>query len=164
MDVTRRGMDQETEIRRSPPRYNGDEAALMEFSKEFIEAIRNGKLDKIMSFYAPDVVAFDMAPPFEIMGKEAYRKNWQMYTDGMIFPTEQEMNHMDVTVRGDVAFARSVIHMRGRTKEGQNMDMTFRNTSCLRKIDGKWLIVHEHNSVPIDMKTEKAIWNTEIKH
>jgi ketosteroid isomerase-like protein len=159
MDVTRR----ETEKTRTP-RSNGAEAEIMEFAKDFIEAIRNGNLDEIMSFYAPDVVAFDMMPPFEIMGRDAYRKSWQMYSEGMIFPTEQEMSHVDITCHGDVAFCRSLMKMKGQMKDGQKMDMSFRNTSCLRKINGEWLIVHEHNSVPIDMKTEKAIWNSEVKH
>jgi len=31
-----------------------------------------------------------------------------------------------------------------------------RATVCYRKIDGKWMIVHEHFSVPFDMETLKA--------
>lgn len=27
---------------------------------------------------------------------------------------------------------------------------------CCRKIDSKWMIVHEHDSVPFDMETGKA--------
>ena len=31
-----------------------------------------------------------------------------------------------------------------------------RVTDCYRKIDGKWLITHEHVSVPVDLATAKA--------
>jgi len=31
--------------------------------------------------------------------------------------------------------------------------LTVRVTDVYRKIDGKWLIVHEHVSVPVDIKT-----------
>jgi ketosteroid isomerase-like protein len=27
-----------------------------------------------------------------------------------------------------------------------------------RKIEGKWLIVHEHVSVPVDLTTDKAVF------
>jgi hypothetical protein len=30
-------------------------------------------------------------------------------------------------------------------------------TVCCRKIDGKWLIKHEHNSVPFDGKSGRAL-------
>jgi ketosteroid isomerase-like protein len=34
--------------------------------------------------------------------------------------------------------------------------MVIRTTDCLKKIKGKWLIVHEHNSVPVDLATGKG--------
>jgi ketosteroid isomerase-like protein len=34
--------------------------------------------------------------------------------------------------------------------------MAFRLTDVLRKVKGKWLIVHEHVSVPVDVATGKA--------
>jgi hypothetical protein len=34
--------------------------------------------------------------------------------------------------------------------------MVIRTTDCVRKVKGKWLIVHEHNSVPVDPATGKA--------
>jgi ketosteroid isomerase-like protein len=36
------------------------------------------------------------------------------------------------------------------------MDMTMRATDVYRKVNGKWLIVHEHYSAPIDLATGKA--------
>ncbi|MCI0611683.1 hypothetical protein L0244_01705 [bacterium] len=30
-------------------------------------------------------------------------------------------------------------------------------TGCYRKNNGKWLIVHEHVSVPVDLKNDKAL-------
>jgi len=42
-------------------------------------------------------------------------------------------------------------------KNGQPSDMWLRATSGLRKMNGKWLIVHDHVSVPIDFETGKAV-------
>jgi ketosteroid isomerase-like protein len=44
----------------------------------------------------------------------------------------------------------------GKMKNGQSMDMWNRATSGLRKINGKWLIVHDHISVPANFDTGKA--------
>jgi ketosteroid isomerase-like protein len=34
--------------------------------------------------------------------------------------------------------------------------MWVRATLCLRRIDDKWMIAHEHQSVPFDVETGKA--------
>jgi hypothetical protein len=41
-------------------------------------------------------------------------------------------------------------------KDGNLIDVKFRVTDVLRKAKGKWLIVHEHVSVPVDLATGKA--------
>ena len=34
--------------------------------------------------------------------------------------------------------------------------MWVRATVCYRKIDGTWMVTHEHNSVPFDVESGKA--------
>jgi ketosteroid isomerase-like protein len=34
--------------------------------------------------------------------------------------------------------------------------MWLRSTVCYRKIDGRWLVTHQHSSVPFDGETGKA--------
>ena len=46
--------------------------------------------------------------------------------------------------------------MVGTTKDGSKAEMNFRLTDCLKKIKGKWLIIHEHVSFPVDLATGKA--------
>lgn len=31
-----------------------------------------------------------------------------------------------------------------------------KTTICFRKLDGKWMVTHEHNSVPFDVESGKA--------
>jgi ketosteroid isomerase-like protein len=40
--------------------------------------------------------------------------------------------------------------MRGR-QGGEDQDLWFRTTMCLRKINARWRIVHDHSSVPFYM-------------
>ena len=60
---------------------------------------------------------------------------------------------------GDLAIAHYLCHMRGRMKDGKEMDMWTRYSGALRRHGGRWLIVHEQLSVPLDEKGEKPLWN-----
>jgi ketosteroid isomerase-like protein len=63
---------------------------------------------------------------------------------------------MNVTRDGNMAFATYIAHMTGNGKDGNPIDVTMRITDVLRKSSGKWLIVHEHVSVPVDLTSGKA--------
>lgn len=47
-------------------------------------------------------------------------------------------------------------HYWGRTSSGDEFDFTYRITSQLAKLDGKWKWVHEHLSFPVDVATGQA--------
>jgi ketosteroid isomerase-like protein len=57
---------------------------------------------------------------------------------------------------GDLAFSHSNQRAVVTDKDGKKADITFRLTDVYRKINGKWLVVHEHVSVPVDVGTGKA--------
>jgi ketosteroid isomerase-like protein len=47
-----------------------------------------------------------------------------------------------------VAFAFASMGCEGPGSDGKPEALDFRLTICLRKIDGRWMIAHEHHSVP----------------
>lgn len=146
-----------------------DEAQVFAVVEGINAAFRAKDLDKIMSYYADDIVAFDMMPPLEFNSKDAYRKAWQMGLDGMSEVGPFEDAHRKIRVSGDLAVMHCLCHMQGTLKkDNQKMDTWSRYTGVFKKTNGKWLIVHEQFSVPIDMESEKAIWTlkpeTEMMH
>ena len=56
----------------------------------------------------------------------------------------------------DVAFSHGLSHVSATTTDGRKLDMWWRTTVCFRKIAGKWMVTHEHNSVPFDVESGKA--------
>jgi ketosteroid isomerase-like protein len=44
---------------------------------DWAKATRAKDLDRVMSHYAPDVVAFDAIVTLQFKGREAYRKHWE---------------------------------------------------------------------------------------
>jgi len=115
-------------------------------------------IDRIMSYYVPNesLFVFDCIPPRQYVGAKAYRKDFEDFFAQYPGPNKAEVSDLNVTTDGQLGFAHYVIHMTGVAKDGSKAEMTFRLTDCLKKIKGKWLIVHEHVSFPVDLATGKA--------
>jgi len=70
-------------------------------------------------------------------------------------PPRREVTQLEITADGDVAFATSIDSMTA-TPRGATEPFTlwYRVTLGLRRIDGRWLVTHEHESVPFHMDAE----------
>ena len=42
------------------------------------------------------------------------------------------------------------------------VEFVIRATDCYRKIGGKWKVVHNHTSIPVDMETGKVLYNADL--
>jgi ketosteroid isomerase-like protein len=60
------------------------------------------------------------------------------------------VREVTLTVEGNLAFVSALNRMRGRIG-GEDQDLWYRTTMCLRKINGQWRIVCDHTSVPFYM-------------
>jgi uncharacterized protein (TIGR02246 family) len=112
------------------------------------KAHKNKDADAIANAYAPDAVIYDLAPP---LGRRGVKRDeiaeWLATWDG---PVEIDARDVDLTVEGDLAFLTAFNRMRGRQGD-EEQDLWFRATTCLRRTDGRWRIVHDHTSVPFYM-------------
>jgi ketosteroid isomerase-like protein len=59
---------------------------------------------------------------------------------------------MRILTGGDIAFVHALEQFTGKLTNGQQSDMWIRYTGGLHKINGKWLLVHDHVSVPTDFR------------
>ena len=59
------------------------------------------------------------------------------------------MNDLRVTRRGDVAWTTLTFHMTIKLKSGGGQEIDARHTAIWERRGGRWLIVHEHVSVPL---------------
>jgi len=53
----------------------------------------------------------------------------------------------------------SLTHVKGTLASGHITNLWVRWTACFRRIDGVWLVVHDHASVPADLEHGEAILN-----
>jgi ketosteroid isomerase-like protein len=63
-------------------------------------------------------------------------------------PPKFELSDIRITAGSDVAFATARGECLGPDDSGKPAELEFRLTIGLRKIDGDWVVEHEHHSVP----------------
>lgn len=134
-----------------------DEAAIRESIDRFANAFRAKDVEGCMSVFAPDIVSFDILPPLQAVGADAFVKHWHEFFGAHEGPLQAEFPDVQVAAAGDVAFSFCLHRIFGTLKSGHKTDFWLRWTACWRKRSGKWLIVHEQVSVPVDLKTGKAL-------
>ena len=136
-----------------------DEVEIRALLDRWAKAFEARDIDAIMSNYASGdtVVAYDIAPPLQYQGKEAYRKDYQEFLAQYDGPIHVEYREMRVFSSGDLAFVHGLERFVGKLKGGQPSDMWIRYTGGLRKINGTWLLIHDHVSVPTDFESGKAL-------
>ena len=134
-----------------------DEAEIKRVIEGGVEAIRDKNIEGVMSLYAQEVVSFDIVPPLRYIGADAFRKVWEEVFSSFQGPIGYEIHDLNITVGDDVAFTHSLNRISGTMNNGQKTALWLRWTACFRKINGKWLIVHHQNSVPVDLQTGRAV-------
>ena len=127
-----------------------DEAQIRTLIENWAKALRAKNVDAVMSIYAPEFLAFDLAPPLQHR-VEAYRKGLEEWFPTFRGPIGCEIRDLAVTVSNDVAFSYSLNRLTGKRTTGEEVDVWVRATVCFRKIDGQWKVAHEHVSVPFYM-------------
>jgi uncharacterized protein (TIGR02246 family) len=138
-----------------------DEANIRQRIDRWLEALRAMDLEGVMSLYAPDIVSFDIVPPLRRVGATAKEKNWMDAFAIYQCPLGYEMRDLTLTLGDDVAVAHSLNRVSGTLKNGNRTDFWLRWTACFRKIDGSWLVAHDHVSVPFDPASAMALLNLE---
>ena len=71
-----------------------------------------------------------------------------------------ETHDLHTAASGDVAFAHMMHPDSGTRRNGQDITVWVRSTVCLQRIDGRWLITHEHISFPINPENWSAVIDT----
>lgn len=131
-----------------PP--SADEAEIFALGGALHVAHANKDPEAIAAPYAPHAVIYDLEPPLAHDGISVERKRAWLAT--WVSPIDLAAQNFKVVVSGDHAYGYGYLRLSGQ-KKGVDKPVSFwmRATMCFARVDGKWLIVHEHNSVPFYM-------------
>ncbi len=127
---------------------SNDEAMVRDLIEAWADAVRRKDYAGILRSHSPDFVMFDVPPPFRSVGLEGYRRSWDLFFSWSSDPVRFDIQELDVAAGVDVAFAFASMRCEGPESDGKPESLDFRLTMGLKKIDGRWMIAHEHHSVP----------------
>ena len=124
-----------------------DETLIRQLLDDWAKATREGNDEAVLFNHASDLLIFDVIAPLQYKGAEAYRKSWDEWR-----PTDDgealfEMHELSITACDTVAYAHCLIECGKKP----NPDWV-RATFCLQKCDCKWIITHQHVSMPFSRK------------
>lgn len=127
-----------------------DEAEILALGSALHRAHANKDPEGIAAPYAPHAVIYDLEPPLAHDGisvehKRRWLATWQS-------PIDLASRNFKVVVSGDHAYGYGYQRLAGK-KRGVDHPVSFwmRSTMCFERVDGKWRIVYEHQSVPFYM-------------
>ena len=128
---------------------NENENRIRQLVENWAKAVRDKDIDGILDHHSQDIVMYDVRPPFQSVGIDAYRKTWDLffkYTRPAVF----DILDLHITAGDDVAFCFAKMKCEDKSTTGDYVPLDFRLTIGLKKINGQWTIMHEHHSVPAE--------------
>jgi ketosteroid isomerase-like protein len=120
------------------------------------EAARMKDIDRLMALYAPDIVYFDVVPPLQYIGAAAVRRNFLRWFASWESDIGQDIRDLHILASGNIAVAYMLIRSSGTLKNGREVGYWVRATVCCQRSNHRWLITHEHVSLPVDVASGRV--------
>jgi ketosteroid isomerase-like protein len=133
------------------------EAEIRAIVEERIVAVQTKDLAPLEARQHAEVLGFDVLPPLQRRGSAAISERTQAWFDSYASDIGYEVHDLQVTVDGDVGFCSFLYHVTGTLGDGTEVSMWVRATLGCKRIDRRWLITHDHESVPFDPATGQAL-------
>ena len=130
------------------PNRTNDEIEIRKLVENWASAVRRKDLGGILRHHSPTVLMFDVPPPLQSRGIDAYKQTWDVFFKWSHDPVVFDISEMSITAGAEVAFVAAVMRCSGRETSGEDIQLNFRLTVGLKKVDGQWMVLHEHHSIP----------------
>ncbi len=137
---------------------DSDKVEIMALNQRLVDAANNKDVSAIMACYSddPDAIFFEDTIPLQLNKAALSKSNATFY--GAVSHFYNSMRSPVVVVSGDLAVVYYIAPNAWTDKSGTHSE-TGRYTQVDKREGGKWLIWHEHFSVPFDPATGKAVLN-----
>lgn len=126
---------------------------------DWAQATRAKDVERIIACHAPGARSFDCHSHFQFEGASALRQHLEACMTCMQGPMTFEIHDLELAAHGDVAFGHYLARFGATGVSGEEHTGWLRGTVCLRKLEGRWLIVHDHCSAPFDPESGKAFFD-----
>jgi ketosteroid isomerase-like protein len=118
--------------------------------ERYYAAWNTGNPDNAAPLYAKDadLVFYDLTP-LQYTGWAEYDKGVRAVLGSFAAAKFTTRGDLKSTRRGSIAWTTVTYHLSGKKKTGESVEVDGRHTVIWENRSGKWLIVHEHFSVPL---------------
>ena len=126
-----------------------NEAQIRELVENWAKAVRNNDIEAILAHHSNDIVMYDVPPPFQSVGIDAYRKTWDVFFS---WPQQVlgvfDIEELHISADENIAFCFATMKCSDKSNTVEFVELPFRLTIGLKKINNQWTIIHEHHSIP----------------
>ena len=117
-----------------------DEAEIRDLVESWAKAVRTKDLEGILANHSSEILMFDVPPPDQSKGIEAYKKTWNVFVawfqDSGVF----DIKELNITAGDDVAFGTALMRCGGTEANGDKVELDFSLDHLLsqnrRSVDG----------------------------
>jgi uncharacterized protein (TIGR02246 family) len=127
---------------------SNDEREIRALIERRSQAVRDQNIEGIRADHDPDILLFDVPPPFLSRGLDTYMASWEAFLSSSEKPVVFDFQDIEISAGSDVAFATAVGRCVNIDSIGKREPLAFRLTIGLRKIAARWRVMHEHHSLP----------------
>ncbi len=127
-----------------------DDREIRALIQRWTRGVREEDRAAIRAEHDSEILMFDVPPPFLSQGLDAYMETWEEFWSCAGKPVVFDLRDIKTTAGKDVAFATAVGQCTNVGANGKREGLEFRLTIGLRKIDGRWRVMHEHHSLPAE--------------
>jgi ketosteroid isomerase-like protein len=120
------------------------ETAVRDLVEEYAAAMRAADADRLASCHLPGAEVFDLAPPLRRSFDAEGMRAWFAGHGGG--PLGYELRDLTVAAGPDTGWAHCLTRM-----HAPGFELWFRVSYGVRRVAGRWLIAHVHESTPFHM-------------
>jgi ketosteroid isomerase-like protein len=129
--------------------FSKDETEIYALIERWANAIREADKTDIRADHHDDILMFDVSAPLLTRGLTAYTASWDAFFAWFNKPLAFHFHDVEVIAGTDVAYATALGNWAGVDPKGKRQGYAFRLTMGLRKFGNKWIVMHEHHSLPV---------------
>jgi uncharacterized protein (TIGR02246 family) len=135
----------------------GEQTRVRAHLEKWLDASRAMDIDAIVAWYVPGAVSYDCHSAFQFRDLVSHRRHLEACFPHIVGPVTLEMHELAITADDQVAFCHATMRCGCQSTAGTQHWSWLRSTICMKKIDGRWLIAHDHCSTPFDPVSNRAM-------
>ncbi|MDP9090258.1 MAG: nuclear transport factor 2 family protein [Pseudomonadota bacterium] len=142
-------------INNDPSEAAAIKARILQKRESYLRCDADGALDVWLK--SERICCFDLGAALQYFGYQALHTTTHQMVAGAVGPIDIDFGDPTIMVSSNLACSWQILRVKAAQKGGRVTDIQVRQTDVWNKVDGRWYIVHEHNSLPMQPGAAEAM-------